>query len=88
MPRKSPKTKSRSRPRYRRVHKVRSRCYFCEKEVDPVEADAEILKRFLTRRGKIRPRSRSGLCARHQRRLSQAIKRGRNLGTIPYRIVA
>jgi len=91
---KSPKTKSRSnsappnRRGGRKVIRVRSRCYFCDKEIEPGEAGEDILVRFLTRRGKIRARSRSGLCTRHQRHLAQAIKRGRNLGTIPYRIVA
>ena len=59
--------------------RVRSRCYFCEKK---------ILIRFLTKRGKIRPRTRSGLCARHQRTIAKEIKRGRNLGLLPFRIVA
>ncbi|GMR19056.1 MAG: hypothetical protein BMS9Abin34_181 [Patescibacteria group bacterium] len=56
--------------------------------MEPESTDEAILIRFLTRRGKIRPRSRSGLCSKHQRRLSQQIKRGRNLGVLPYRILA
>lgn len=92
MMRKSAKTKSRSsfarRQRGRRVIRVRSRCYFCEKKLDPGFSSEEILIRFLTRRGKIRAQSRSGLCSKHQRALSRAIKRGRNLGVLPYRIVA
>ena len=90
---KSPKTKSHSkdtRPRrpLRRSSQVRSRCYFDDKGIEPSQASDDILARFLTRRGKIRSKERSGLCARHQRALARAIKRGRNLGTIPYRIVA
>jgi small subunit ribosomal protein S18 len=68
--------------------KVRSRCYFCEKEMEPDYRQDGILIRFLTKRGKIRPRTRSGLCSRHQRAIAKEIKRGRNLGLLPYRIVA
>ncbi|MEX1061736.1 MAG: 30S ribosomal protein S18 [Patescibacteria group bacterium] len=90
---KSLKTKSHSkdtRPRrpLRRSSQVRSRCYFCDKKMEPATTGEEILVRFLTRRGKIRSKERSGLCARHQRALARAIKRGRNLGIIPFRIVA
>jgi small subunit ribosomal protein S18 len=68
--------------------RVRSRCYFCEKKMEPDYRQDEILIRFLTKRGKIRPRTRSGLCSRHQRAIAKEIKRGRNLGLLPYRIVA
>ncbi|MEX0887887.1 MAG: 30S ribosomal protein S18 [Patescibacteria group bacterium] len=68
--------------------KVRSRCYFCEKEMEPDYRQDEMLIRFLTKRGKIRPRTRSGLCSRHQRAIAREIKRSRNIGLLPYRIVA
>jgi len=68
--------------------RVRSRCYFCEKKMEPDYRQDEILIRFLTKRGKIRPRTRSGLCSRHQRAIAKEIKRGRNLGLLPFRIVA
>ncbi|HLD96286.1 MAG TPA: 30S ribosomal protein S18 [Patescibacteria group bacterium] len=68
--------------------RVRSRCYFCEKKMEPDYRQDDMLIRFLTKRGKIRPRTRSGLCARHQRAIAKEIKRGRNLGLLPYRIVA
>ena len=42
------------------------------------------LDRFTNDRGKILPRRVSGTCARHQRQLSQAVKRGRFLALIPY----
>ena len=68
--------------------KVRSRCYFCEKKIEPDYRQDDMLIRFLTKRGKIRPRTRSGLCSRHQRAIAREIKRGRNLGLLPFRIVA
>ncbi len=46
--------------------------------------DPSVLKHFITERGKIVPRRISGLCAKNQRKVTQAIKRARNLGLLPY----
>ena len=46
--------------------------------------DEHLLDRFTNDRGKILPRRVSGTCARHQRQLSQAVKRGRYLALISY----
>jgi small subunit ribosomal protein S18 len=46
--------------------------------------DERTLSRFLTDRGKILPSRLSGMCARHQRQLSTAIKRARQLALLPY----
>jgi small subunit ribosomal protein S18 len=46
--------------------------------------DDRTLQRFLTERGKILPSRLSGTCARHQRQLSIAIKRARQLALLPY----
>ena len=46
--------------------------------------DERTLQRFLTERGKILPARLSGTCARHQRQLSTAIKRARELALLPY----
>ena len=46
--------------------------------------DERLLSRFLTERGKILPSRLSGTCARHQRQLSRAIKRAREIALIPY----
>jgi small subunit ribosomal protein S18 len=43
-----------------------------------------MLRGFLTDRGKIKPRRRTGTCARHQRQLSVAIKRARHLAMLPF----
>jgi small subunit ribosomal protein S18 len=42
------------------------------------------LRRFVSDRGKIEPRRKTGTCARHQRRLTLAIKRARHLALMPY----
>lgn len=67
--------------------------YFRKPKVDPFEADktlkidykdVELLKRFLTPEGKIRPRRQTGVNARNQRKLARAIKRARHLALISY----
>ncbi|PJF36798.1 MAG: 30S ribosomal protein S18 [Candidatus Thermofonsia Clade 1 bacterium] len=46
--------------------------------------NVELLYRYLSDRGKIRPRRQTGLCARDQRRLAKAIKRARHLALLPF----
>jgi small subunit ribosomal protein S18 len=46
--------------------------------------DAKTLRGYLTERGKIIPRRISGTCARHQRHLTAAIKRARNVALLPF----
>ncbi len=61
------------------------RCVFCAEKVEQVDyKDADTLSRFLSERGKIRPRRQTGLCARHQRQLARAIKRARHLALLPF----
>jgi small subunit ribosomal protein S18 len=67
---------------------IRSRaktCPVCEAGVRVLDyKDERTLGRFLTDRGKILPSRLSGMCARHQRQLSVAIKRARQLALLPY----
>jgi len=60
-------------------------CRFCaDKKITIDYKDARLLSMYTTERGKIIPRRISGCCARHQRELTTAIKRGRILAFIPY----
>jgi small subunit ribosomal protein S18 len=60
-------------------------CAFCVDKIDYVDyKDALKLRRYITERGKIEPRRKTGTCARHQRRLTIAIKRARHLALLPY----
>ncbi|HTT66729.1 MAG TPA: 30S ribosomal protein S18 [Gemmatimonadales bacterium] len=60
-------------------------CPVCEAGVRVVDyKDDRTLGRFLTDRGKILPSRLSGMCARHQRQISTAIKRARQLMLLPY----
>jgi len=60
-------------------------CLFCVEKNQRIDyKQADILRRFINDTGKIRPRRQTGTCARHQRRLSVALKRARHLALIPY----
>jgi small subunit ribosomal protein S18 len=59
-------------------------CFFCDTKTTPNYKEVENLDRFVTTRGKIVGKKRSGLCARHQRRLAQEVKRARHLGLITF----
>ena len=60
-------------------------CSFCVDKIDRIDyKEVGRLRRFLTERGKILPRRISGNCARHQRQLTLAIKRARQLAMLPY----
>jgi small subunit ribosomal protein S18 len=60
-------------------------CTFCVDNVKYIDyKDAKVLRGFMTERGKIIPRRISGNCARHQRQLTTAIKRARNVALLPF----
>lgn len=70
---------------YRRGRRRRSRCQFCRDGVDAIDyKNIDLLKRYTSDRGKIQPRRKSHLCARHQRPVARAIKRARQLALLPY----
>ncbi len=75
---------ARPTPKPRRKIIVPKHCYFCSEHKEPVYLDVEVIRRFITERGKIIPRSRSGLCAMHQRHLTLAIKHARHLALLPF----
>ncbi|MCX6002575.1 MAG: 30S ribosomal protein S18 [Chloroflexi bacterium] len=58
-------------------------CMFCADKVPIDYKNVSLLGRFVSDRGKIVPRRRTGVCAKHQRSLAQAIKRSRFLAMLP-----
>jgi small subunit ribosomal protein S18 len=61
-------------------------CRFCADKAMLIDyKDARLLGSFLSERGKIIPARVTGTCARHQRRLTNAIKQARTLALVPYR---
>ena len=85
-----------SKPRFTRVENKRWEgggkftpqrkfCAFCADKTKNVDyKDAAKLRRYISDRGRIEPRRRTGTCAEHQRALSLAIKRARQLALLPY----
>lgn len=72
----------RPRGRYGRRRKV---CMFCVDHVTAIDyKDVGKLRRFLSDRARIEPKRKLGTCAKHQRALSQALKRARHLALLPY----
>jgi small subunit ribosomal protein S18 len=63
---------------------VPKECYFCKEKKDPWYSDVSSLQKFLTDRGKIIGRLRTGLCASHQRQLTLAVKHARHLALLPF----
>ena len=60
-------------------------CAFCVDHVDEIDyKDAGRLRRYLSDRGKIEPRRKTGTCAKHQRALTTALKRARHVALLPY----
>ena len=64
--------------------KSTKKCPFCEKKKEPDYKNWEELKLFLSEWARILPREISGVCAKHQRRLTKEIKRARFLALLPY----
>ena len=73
--------------RWNKTRYVPSRkvCSFCVDKVKTIDYKApEKLRNYISDRGKIVPRRRTGTCAKHQRILATAIKRARHLALLPY----
>lgn len=60
-------------------------CSFCVDKVEEIDyKDVAKLRRYITERGKSLPRRISGNCAKHQRQMTTAIKRARNVALLPF----
>jgi small subunit ribosomal protein S18 len=65
--------------------KRRKVCQFCAEKCESIDyKDAAKLRRFVSERSKILPRRTTGTCAMHQRQLTEAIKRARQIALLPY----
>jgi small subunit ribosomal protein S18 len=65
--------------------KRRKVCYFTANGITKIDyKDTDLLKKFISERGKILPRRVTGTCAKYQRKLTVAIKRSRQMALLPY----
>ena len=71
-----------TRPKYIPKRRV---CFFCRDKVENIDyKDPVLLRPYISDRGKIAPRRKSGACAKHQRALANSIKRARHLALLPF----
>ena len=66
-------------------HRKRRICAFCVEKVTTIDyKQHDVLRRYLTEHGRLRPRRQTGTCAKHQRALAQAVKRARHIALLPF----
>lgn len=75
--------------RKRQIKKTRRKkatepCRFCTEKTLPNYQDPSVLQNYISDRGKIIARSRTGTCQKHQRRVATAIKQARHLALLPF----
>lgn len=63
---------------------VPKNCPFCKGKTEPDYKEVGVLEKYMNDRGKILGKSRTGICSKHQRRISLSIKRARHLALLPY----
>ncbi len=79
------RTENTSRPVRTNNRRRKKVCIFCEDNIAYIDyKDSAKLRKFISERGKILPRRISGTCAMHQRKLTTAIKRARQVALLPY----
>lgn len=62
-------------------------CAFCVDRVDSIDyKEVEKLKKYVSDKGKILPRRVTGTCAKHQRKVTEAIQRARHIALLPYTV--
>ena len=68
----------------RNMREVAKECFFCKEKKNPDFLDSDTLKKFISERGKIQSRQRTGVCSKHQRKLTTAVKRARLIALLPF----
>lgn len=65
----------------------RKYCQFCKDDTAFIDyKDTQMLRKYMTDRGKIKPRRVTGACTQHQRDIALAIKRAREMALVPYTV--
>ncbi|WP_457678329.1 30S ribosomal protein S18 [Thermovibrio sp.] len=69
----------------RRFVRRRKYCKFCAEKIEKIDyKNVDLLRSFISERGRIIPRRISGVCSKHQRQLARAVKRARHLALLPF----
>ena len=65
----------------------KKQCLFCKEETLVIDyKDTNLLRKYMTERGKIKPRRITGACTQHQHDIAMAIKRAREMALMPYAV--
>lgn len=65
----------------------KKQCQFCKDDVEFIDyKDVNLLRKYMTDRGKIKPRRVTGACRQHQHDIAMAIKRAREMALVPYTV--
>ena len=60
-------------------------CYFCKENIENIDyKNISLLEKFISDKGKIRPKRSTGNCVQHQRKIAMAIKRARVIALMPF----
>lgn len=79
------KKKKETTLQHRKFQPKRRFCRFCAEKTEFIDyKDIKTLKSYLTERGKILARRMTGVCAKHQRELTEAIKRSRSIALLSF----
>ena len=76
--------KKKFKKQIRKERPLSTTCLFCDAKTSPSYKNYENLAKFLSDRGRIYTRERSGVCAKHQRALSGEVQRARFLALLPF----
>ena len=68
----------------RRFRPTKRVCQFCVEKTPIDYKQVDVLSRYVTEFGRMRPRRQTGTCARHQRHLAREIKRARHIALLPF----
>ncbi|MEK7160607.1 MAG: 30S ribosomal protein S18 [Patescibacteria group bacterium] len=71
-------------PVFFRPKPVPRNCYFCNSKTQPDYKEVDLLRKYMSERGKILGKERSGVCTKHQRLVGQAIKQARHMALLPF----
>jgi small subunit ribosomal protein S18 len=64
---------------------LKKECYLCENKLEKIDyKDTNLLQKFITPQGKIRPPRKTALCAKHQRLVAKTVKRARSIALLPF----
>ena len=66
------------------TRKTKRVCSFCANKKEPAFTDSATLRKYMSDRFRIVPRAKSGVCSKHQRRVTVEIKRARHLSLLPF----